>query len=146
MDAELLKSLSDYTQENSRVTVLPADETSELATQVARHFGFSMNGRWWWEELPKAGATSISYTSGEDGLGALLKVIPEASQHVLLFVTDDEPPPWPCIGGAVGPLVAMLRQQRFFEYFIVDSTMQWIVFDTHHNQLIVFGEGLRRSK
>lgn len=72
----------------------------------------------------------------------LRQIVPDLSEPPLLFVTDDEPPPWPCVVAPIPVLVDMLREQRFFEYFIVDPRFQWVIFDTHHNALVGFGQGL----
>jgi len=95
---------------------------------------------WWWEGLPDQ-AMRVPYAD-QEGLHIVLKIISETSDRLILFVTDDSCAPWMCVSGTASGLVDMLREQRFFEYFIVNSTMDWILFDTHHNSIVILGEGL----
>jgi len=62
---------------------------------------------------------------------------------VRLVVTDDEPQPWPVFEGPLEEILVVLQETRYFEYFLVPGVNdggRWIVFDTHHNQLVWAGE------
>lgn len=53
-----------------------------------------------------------------------------------MFITDDSQPPWICIRGEKDLLIELLREHRFFEYFVVDMEAKWIIFDTHHDVIM----------
>lgn len=141
MDIELLQSLEGLAAAMEDTKLLMSDQAEQLCLRIANHFGFPYTSLWWWEHLPKD-AKAFSY-NGTEGLDQLLEMLPDASMPALMFATDDEPAPWPCVSGSCDSLVRIIREQRFFEYFIVDPQLKWIVFDTHHNVLIAFGDGLR---
>jgi len=141
MDDELVKSIRDYVFASREVMALDDDKAEKLRLLVADRFNLPRNHVWWWESLPKA-AVCLSYGGGDEGLERLSTVLP-AGASLRLFATDDSLPPWPCVCGTSTALIDMLREQRFFEYFIVDPELNWIVFDTHHNVLMAYGHGLR---
>lgn len=57
----------------------------------------------------------------------------------MLVVTDDERTPWPVYSGDTKAIIATLKESRFFEYILADPHLNWIVFDTHSNELISAG-------
>lgn len=137
MVVELLKSIRRYLSEHPEIKVLEAEESERLRLLIASRFGLVTERTWWWERLPKE-AVSLPY-SDEEGLDLLLNILPTPTAPFWLFVTDDNPPPWTCIYGTGTNLIEMLREQRFFEYFIVNAGLNWMVFDTHHNTLVMLG-------
>lgn len=140
MDSELMAGIDEFVSANPVVRRLEQAQADDLASRVAERFGFVQAKRWWWETTVKPLFT-VTY-SGEEGLKLLLELIPDLEQTVFMFATDDETPPWPCIAAPAPVLVDLLREQRFFEYFVLDPELRWVVFDTHHNMLVGFGEGL----
>jgi hypothetical protein len=142
MDEELLEDLKDYVSKDPRIKRLDASDCHKLYEAVARHFGFPKDAIWWWEHVPKS-AVRISY-NGNDGIACLESILPQQEGLMAIFITDDDPSPWVCFTGPAAALLQLLRSHRFFEYFIVDPSMNWIVFDTHDNSLI--GLGLNRGR
>jgi hypothetical protein len=59
---------------------------------------------------------------------------------VFLVITDDELPPWVVVSGAWNGVRHLLSEARFFEFFVVNTSLRWIVFDTHDNRLVVGGD------
>ncbi|HLL53150.1 MAG TPA: DUF6756 family protein [Myxococcaceae bacterium] len=140
MDTELATAISTYVATKPEIRLLKDGEAELVRTEVARRFEFSDQQAWWWEHVPSP-VKSLAYSDGE-GLRLLSTVLPAETQRAYLFVTDDDPPPWLCVSGPPHALLELVAQQRFFEFFIVDEGMTWIVFDTHHNTLVGHGESL----
>ena len=134
MDTQLIKSIKSYTNRSTTLKFLEPHEADQLRATIARRFGFPESRIWWWETLPNDG---ISYSDNK-GFDKLEQLLSAKKSPLYLFVTDDEPPPWPCITGPLESLVQLLREERFFEYFIVNHNLDWILFDTHHNRLIIW--------
>ncbi len=141
MDDELSSAISTYLAATPETRLLKADEAELVRMEVARRFGFSVRQVWWWEHLPSP-TESLAYSDGCEGLRLLSTVLPAGTQRAYLFATDDDPPPWLCVSGPPHALLDLVAQLRFFEFFIVDDGMTWIVFDTHHNTLVGYGESL----
>lgn len=140
MDGELIDEIAVHASTHGQLSVLPIEEAERWRRLVARRFDFPDDRTWWWESLP-CDAFSIEYGQ-DDGLERLGKLLPASDAPLVLFVTDDVPPPWPCVTGSADALMGMLRAHRFFEYFIVPADLAWIVFDTHHDMLVGSGSGL----
>ena len=140
MDAELSGAISSCVATRPETALLKADEAEVLRTEIAHRFGFSDRELWWWEHLGSP-VRSVAYSDGE-GLRLLSAVLPPRTRRAFLFVTDDDPPPWLCVSGPPHALLDLVAQLRFFEFFILDEDMTWIVFDTHHNTLVGHGEAL----
>ena len=138
MDTQLINSIKKHASTSATLRLLEPHEADQLRISVANRFGFPETLVWWWETLPND-ATHLSY-SDDNGFDKLRQILSTKSGPLCLFVTDDEPPPWPCITGPIEPLIRLLKEERFFEYFIVDHNLDWILFDTHHNKLILWEE------
>lgn len=134
---ELLTSLRAYVAVHPGGTMFNEVESTRRRVLVRERFNLPENHSWWWQCLKEA--RSFSYTDGDAGLNLLKNTVPDKAQVVWLFVTDDELPPWYCISGTIDYLVEMLREHRFFEYFVADPDVSWVVFDTHHNELVTVG-------
>jgi hypothetical protein len=143
MDTDLFDAIKDYASNHQEVKVLDPDEAERLRNLVADHFCFPKDGIWWWQSAP--GSSMMIPYEGTDGLERLLGILRDIGAPAYLFITDDEPAPWPCVSGHPHALVDMVREQRFFEYFVVDPEMKWIIFDTHHNSLVCYGNVLALS-
>lgn len=131
MDAELLENLRTYLSAYPEMDLLASAESEAVRRSIAGRFGFSTEQLWWWHDLPSR-AVSVEYGSA-DGLDIVSEMIPDALAPLCMFVTDDSRPPWICICGRKEMLIKLLREHRFFEYFVVDMEVNWILFDTHHN-------------
>ena len=136
MDAALRNDLFAFVARIPSARWLGDDEAESLRVRVAARFGWVEGRLWGWEARP-AHATSISY-GGTDGVARLEELLPASSAPLYLFVTDDEAPPWPCVCAPKSVLAELVREHRFFEYFVVDAALEQIVFDTHHDTLVTW--------
>lgn len=141
MDAALASELNDALRQTPEVRRLTRDAAEALERRVADRFDFPVGQPWWWEQL-RPPVRSLPYGQ-DDGLGLLHSSLPSGSRRSYLFLTDDKPPPWICLQGQVDALVRVLGEIRFIECFFVDDSLDWILFDTHHNALIGRGDALR---
>jgi hypothetical protein len=55
---------------------------------------------------------------------------------IYIVVSDDNYYPWNMLQGRKTELLSLLKELRFFEYFIFDSRMKMVLFDTHHNTFV----------
>ena len=136
---ELAQSIRAYVDAHPAMTMLPVDEAEHLRLAVAQAFNLPTGKRWWWECVP-AIAVSTGYRGDDisDWRDRMLEALPEDGQPLWLFVTDDELPPWACVTGSRKSLIDMIMQLQYVEYFVVNRQHTRIVFDTHHNRLIVY--------
>lgn len=121
---------------------LPSDQASHLLEGWARAYGISPDLVWWWSTRTLQ-ATRTAYTDHVEWarlLGDTLAGIP--GDEVLLVSTDDEPPPWPVWSIAKTELIPLLEDLQVFEYFIAASDGRTLVFDTHHDELVVAAQPL----
>lgn len=136
--SEPAQSIRAYVDAHPAVTMLPVDEAERLRLAVAQAFSFPAARRWWWECVP---ATAVSTEYPGDDVSSwrdrMLEVLPADGQTLWLFVTGDELPPWSCVTGSRDSLIDMIMQLPYVEYFIVNRQHTRILFDTHHNCLVV---------
>jgi hypothetical protein len=59
---------------------------------------------------------------------------------VLLFVSDDEAPPWLGFRASPGVLADAIAECSGFEYVIADPNGKWQVMENHHGVLVAIGE------
>lgn len=137
MDQELLESIRSYVAACPGLRALTTDESERLRLLVCSRFAIDGETCWPWESV-SGRALTLVYPDGA-GLDLLKWTLPPTADLLYLFVTDDELPPWGCVVGKLTELIEMLNEQHLFEFFIVDSGLTWIVFDTHHNTLVSYG-------
>jgi hypothetical protein len=136
VDNDLLEELEAAVRSVGGVNSLPEREAADCIRKLASSFVADSNSNWWWESLTKP-SKRIAYGS-MDGVSILATLV-EPKSEVILVATDDSFPPWPVYRGCVGCVIAVLRECRFFEYFVAARDESWIVFDTHMNELVVVG-------
>ncbi len=142
MDTEIVKSIRNYIRRIPQVRELDFDEALQAVESVAEKYIENRKSVWWWESV-KCETTCLDY-GDNDGLSLIKEVVGEDC-IVLLFVTDDEPEPWPVFEGSIGGVIDIFSEQPFFEYFLTGRDFSWIIFDTHHNSLIISGAAKRCS-
>jgi hypothetical protein len=127
---DALRELSDF-------------EALAIVDDVARRFVDKKESVWWWESL-KFDSVTLSY-GDSDGLVLLAELL-TAESTVRLVITDDEPRPWPVYEGKACKVWQLLRELRYFEYFIASKDCQWVIFDTHHNTFVATGAILDKAR
>lgn len=143
IDSELLGDIRKVILEIGGVYELPGDEAETFCQRLASRYVGDRKQRWWWATL--AQPSCVLRYGDRDGLAMLYNLL--ASKPVIyLGVTDDEEGPWPVIVGDSRTICALLREVRFFEYFVADPDFNWVVFDTHHNELVVVGERVSAAR
>jgi hypothetical protein len=147
MNDELLTSIRKAATTRQTVRPLLPDEAAATAAETAGRYVRDPRLTWWWTAiavpfatLPYADRNALSLIGELLGLTTAPK-IPEGT----LFVTDDSPQPWPAFVGPVSELLLLIAEQPYFEYFLVDPCLEWVVFDTHHNELVVVGSLRERA-
>lgn len=139
IDGDLGREIGEKVEKTPGGSRLSDAQAAELLDALAERVLRDDSVTWWWTALAVPHQT-ISYGDG-DGLDELARIVP-LEARVLLVITDDEARPWPVFSGVASALLAVLRGVRFCEYFFVDPALSWLVFDTHHNQLVVTGSML----
>ena len=143
VDNELLAELRALLPSSPSVGELGSAEAAEVAEHVRRRFVSEGERVWWWESL---NSESVTVPYGDaDGLEWLAKLVP-SGEVVRLVVTDDEVGPWPVFEGEAQGMWQLLRELRYFEYFVTSARFDWVVFDTHHNALVATGTLLERAR
>jgi len=135
VDRELVEEIRNIL--SSGVRELDEAEARGVVEEVGRRFIRGTKKLWWWENLSVDSCALIYGDS--DGL-AMVSELLDDDESIWIVATDDECGPWPVWEGRASDIVEMLGNLRFFEYFILSREYQWIVFDTHHNTLVVVGE------
>lgn len=136
IDPELTDTIRRTIQIFPGVKELPAVEAAELLSAAAKRHLMDPAQLWWW--MTPSGAHQTIHYGDSNGLDKVADIVP-ARGLAFLAVTDDEPRPWPVFEGTTGELIAVLRKVRFCEYFLGAVDLEWLVFDTHHNDLVIMG-------
>ena len=137
MTSELLEEVEKYLHQHPGLALVPSDVAETLLRRTRKGCLIALDSSWPWEGLRNP-RVSLDY-SGGDGLVMLGRLLP-GSESLFLFITDERPPPWPCVEGHGESIVSLLENMWFFEYFIVPSDGAWIIFDMHHNLLLGAGD------
>lgn len=143
VDEKLLKEIRALLPSSPGVRELSTAQAAEVVQRIRRGFVREGNNTWWWESLS---SESVTLPYGDsDGLQWLRRLVP-SREVVRLVVTDDEAGPWPVFEGEAQALRSILRELRFFEYLVTGARGDWVIFDTHHNTLVVAGALLEQAR
>lgn len=143
VDSELIDAICKTIAKVSGLSQLSDSQAVELLDALAKRNITDPAQIWWWANLTVDHET-IPY--GErDGLDEVAGIVPPQT-NAFMVITDDEPRPWPVFSGATSDLLAALREVRFCEYFLIGPDLKWLVFDTHHNALVIVGSLIGRAK
>jgi hypothetical protein len=138
IDLALVAELEANLSKAGRVSRMDAEDSSAFLHKVATRYVANSKCRWWWQAL-SVSHRRLGYDGGSHGLEVLATLL-DGKSDVVLVVTDDSDPPWPAFAGPSGAILGALRETRFFEFFIVSHDLNWVVFDAHHNELVVAGD------
>lgn len=119
---------------------------ASLLDRVAKLHIADPNARYWWEGL----RDSQSFPYGSDAQAWSVKLAEllgdMEGDDVYLAIADDEDQPWPVIKTRKRELIELISELPFFEYFVFSDGCAKVVFDTHHNILIVTNDPYDRTK
>jgi hypothetical protein len=118
------------------LALLDDQELADLVEAIAERYLAGRQSLWWWNNL-KVPSKTVVYGK-EDGLALLRDLLPERTDLVLV-VTDEAVAPSGAARGNAAHLVQLLRDCWGFEFALVPGDLAWIVFDTHHNALVIAG-------
>lgn len=109
---------------------------THLDNMAALH-GIDGDRVYWWAGLSRP-PRRMPYEDGSAGLALLDEVLAALQlEEVVLVATDESPRPWPMWGVRRDELIALLEALPFFEYFVAAPDGHTLVFDTHHNELLI---------
>lgn len=97
----------------------------------------------WWCSLKNEG-TIINYE--DRNAFDLLQDFVDNEQKYFLAITDEEYGPWNIFYGKVSDFIEVIKEQSFFEYFIFDTDLTGIIFDTHHNEFVFTGDSINNFR
>lgn len=133
----LMKAIREYARQHPELAILGEAVVDDIAESLAAAYVKDRGSLWWWESLRSPFVTEAY--GDNDGLGRVEEILGRLRGPFTLIITDDERPPWEAVRGPLKTLVAMLREHQCFEFCIVNDTLAWALFDTHHNSLVVAG-------
>lgn len=111
-----------------------ADSSRKALLSLRTSLGADESSIRWWTS-PSRDRQIIPYSSTPRQLFNELLC---TEGYARLFITDDEPPPWPSVHGPLADILDLIDDCPFFEYFIVNAEGTRVLFDTHHNELVLF--------
>ncbi|RTQ86121.1 MULTISPECIES: hypothetical protein [Stenotrophomonas] len=118
---------------------LPIDRATGLLESLASRHGIDPCLVYWWAGKESADQT-IQYDGSDEGLSCLADLLAEANGEMCLVASDERALPWPIWNLQVSELIPLLGELPFFEYFVVLDDGATLLFDTHHNTLVVSRE------
>ncbi len=131
-----IKSLSLTTED---ISLLDNETGEKLYRELLNYYVISGDRRWWWEDFRH---DSFSFNVDERTYELLDEIIPLTKEKVWFMVEDDEESFYPIYDANPQIIKDVLGQCFFFEYYIIDKNMNWLICENHHNRMIGVGEEL----
>ena len=132
------RCLSEAHRASPSVRPVAASDTWLLVRSVADRFGLDAGATWMWASRDVVPSERVDY-GADNGVwpSALARLVGARSSEPILVLTEVEGPPI-AVRGPLDGLLTFLHELPPLECFFVDDTLDWVVFDTHHDELILF--------
>lgn len=125
------RPLGDKFAKDPRFQGLSDPETLQYLKALSGKFPVNLDRLWWWEsDFSKL--TIEVFDSDIRQLSVRLE-----PQKVLFCPTDDEDGPWALYIVELSDLVEKLSDLHCFEFFVATLSLDLIIFDTHHDDMIL---------
>ena len=114
-----------------------APNSSTIIEHIESRFGCT-NLRAWWEGFSSKAKQSISCSDG-NGLLLLHEIVQENvskyfdENELLFFIAESNTPVFLL---SLKEIVALIGEMYYFEYYIIPSSLDWIVCENDHNEII----------
>ncbi len=132
----ITEEIASFCTENQvTVSFLPDRERSLLIFNIADKFKLDIDRFFIWEDVKTLG--HLGYSDPIEWENRLNKYLKDFQKEIFVVITDENFYPWPVFKCRKQDLVRILENQRHFEYFLFDSLQQRLLFDTHHNTLVL---------
>lgn len=137
MSDSLITAMARTGSSLGSVEHLSEAKANDTIEAIAKTFRIDRTGAWWWQSL-SGKVSTIGYGEAADPL-RIIPTLVDPTNEVYLLVTDDEPPPWPGYRGRLDEILELIGEQWRFEFLLAPIGLDWLLFDTHHNEIVITG-------
>jgi len=134
IEDEITEAIKHITSLTYGINRLADKEVENLLDNILNIFVYDRSQRWWWTALKYVEYKEIIETG--EGFKYLFQHLPSITQECW-FIVDDEDSNTHLVY-SIHPylLPVLLAECSFFEYYIIDKEMSWLLCENHHNQII----------
>jgi hypothetical protein len=136
------EALDDLLRTRPSLILHGLNRSEFIANELALRFLSGTDQLFWWEKL-KVPYAFRETSSFDDFLNRLRALFPDPSEALFLFPTDENWPPWMLFEGTRDDIEFVMGESRSSEFMIARRPLDVIVFETHHNLMIVAGSNER---
>lgn len=137
---EVNNAIKTLKLDHNDIRLLDKNDGRKIFDELLIHFVNSGDRRWWWEDFKQK---SFCFQKVDRPFEMLNDILPETKDKVWLMIEDDEEEFFP-IYETQSKIIQQIIEECFgFEYYIIDKNKDWLICETHHNQLIGIGDKLR---
>jgi hypothetical protein len=137
MDKELVTGIIDFIRAKKiDCSFIEETDAKNIVENLCKKFCFDLSKRYLWADVRIK--EKITYNNDiEDWEVLLSTLLQNFDERVYLVVTDDEFYPWAVFDCKRDIVIDILKEQQYFEFFIFDKPMKYVLFDTHENELLL---------
>jgi hydroxyacyl-ACP dehydratase HTD2-like protein with hotdog domain len=136
-EAELRRAIAELHLSPEQAVMSDPAQAAYVVDRAKQAFVKDSDPRWWWACLSKP-ASVIDYPGG-DAYQHLLEFVPPGETRCWFIVENDEDGPWHVLDVATDAVPTIIAECGPFEYYLVGQKFNWLIAETHHNQLVVAG-------
>lgn len=125
-------------------TLLCDEDAQEFLKGLADSMCITKEQYWWWDEARQGKAylpfEGLEFAAWE----RMLRRLVPTDRGVLVITDELLVREWVILGLAFDQVPKVLGELPPTEFFLADESMSWILFETHHDSFVGFGEPVVR--
>ena len=142
MDKNLIENIEKtISREKMECDFIADDQAAQLIQILAAKFSFDTNKLFMWSN--RNFSEAHSYQEDPNNWEPVMQnLLDKFDAKLFLAVIDEEYFPWKVLKCSKHACIRLLKEQRYFEYFIFDASMRCVLFDIHDNSFMLFRQVL----
>jgi hypothetical protein len=142
INTEISKAIKLLSLTEDDIKLIDSKEGESIYKDCLKHFVKSGDRRWWWEDFKEP---YFIFPKVDQPFNHLNDILPDTTEKVWLMVEDILEPFYPIYDVKARLIQSIIAECIGFEYYIIAKDKEWLICETHCNELIGIGEKLKNK-
>ena len=142
INTEIFNAIKILSLTENDIKLIDPEESELIYKDCLQHFVKSGDRRWWWEDFKQP---YFVFPKFELPFNHLNEILPDVTEEVWLMVEDVFESFYPIYDVKPQLIQNIIAECIGFEYYIIQKDKEWLICETHCNDLLGIGDKLRNK-